>query len=402
MKVALALGNTDWEADFVSVLSHPMLNLKVVRRCVDGIDLLAAVKVHEIDLVVLTDATLRIDVTEIANLHDANVVVVAISNSFEYWVNLGVENVIEFDDSDLFALATQLTKVGTKTESSTADCASANHELVCVASFGGGVGRSLVTKELGWGNSIQGSTTLVIEGDTYGASLIQELNLPALSKDLLQLSQLKVLPTLNQYDLNQLTVVEPNLVVVPGLAHSSHWPSLRRAQLERMWKLLLNSGDVIVDLGPVFCPFEKIDQELNLIERDVVAQSAISSAQTVIFCSTANTVSVTRLIRGIIDNQEALRNHEIYVVLNRFRNSRAAAELAQLIRRHTGVEQIFCLPEDPDLIERAELQCEFLGKLQPNHEIAKQLRELASAVFQRAQPPITQIQEQRLQRATAA
>ena len=61
MKIALALGNADWESDFIAVISHPMLNLKVVRRCVDGIDLLAAVQVNEIEVVIVTDETLRLD-----------------------------------------------------------------------------------------------------------------------------------------------------------------------------------------------------------------------------------------------------------------------------------------------------------------------------------------------------
>lgn len=402
MRVALALGQTEWEADFISLLSHPMLNLKVVRRCVDGIDLLAAVKIHEIDLVVVTDATLRVGSSEIAHLHDENVVIAAITKSAQHWIELGVTNVINFDESDLFAIATQLAKVGPEAESIDSREASALHKLVCVASFGGGVGRSLVTKELGWWNSRQDSQTFVVEGDTYGASLIQELNLPALTTDLPQLSQLNVTTELNEFAISQLAIVEQNLVIVPGLSHSSHWPVMHRAQLDRMWKKLINVGEVIVDLGPVFCSFENANHEIKLISRDLVAESAISVAKAVVFCALANTVSVTRLIRGVIDNQDELRNHEIYVVLNRSRSTKSAKELAQLIRRHTGIEQVYCLPDDPDALERMEVKCEFLGKLQPKAEISRQLQELSLEVFKPAQQMLTQIQEQRLQRATAA
>jgi len=402
MKVALALGNTDWEAHFVSVLSHPMLNLKVVRRCVDGIDLLAAVKVHEVDVVVVTDETLRIDATAISNFQDANVVLVAISNSVEYWSELGVHKVIGFDSSDLFAVAAQISKVGAQPESSSNPDLSTNHALLCVASFGGGVGRSLVAKELGWWSSMRGTQTLVIEGDTYGASLAQELNLPSLSKDLLQLSQLKVSPERTDYELTEFAVVEPNLVVVPGLSHSSIWPTLRSAQLDRMWRRLANSADVIVDVGPVFCTFAKNDSELNLLDRDAVTKSTISNAKAVVLCSIANTVSVTRLIRGVIDNQDSLLNQEVYVVLNRSRNPKSAKEFSQLIRRHTGIEQIFCLPDDPDALESSEFKCDFLGKLQPKHQISRQLAELTHEIFRLAQQSTNQTQELRLQRATAA
>lgn len=402
MKVALALGNTDWEADFVSVLSHPMLNLKVVRRCVDGIDLLAAVQVNEIDVVIVTDETLRIDENALAQLHDANAVVVAISNSIDRWNDLGVQKVVGFDHSDLFAIALQISKIGAQTESTQQQEASTEHTFICVASFGGGVGRSLVAKELGWWGSKQGSQTLIVEGDTYGASLQQELNLPSLSTDLLQLSQLKVAPERNNYELNELAVVEKNLVIVPGISHSSLWPALRRAPLERMWKRLIHSGNVIVDVGPLFCPIENSQPELNLVDRDAVSQSAISNAKVVVLCAIANTVSVTRLIRGVIDNQDALRNQEIYVVLNRCRNGKSATELSHLITRHTGIEQVVCLPDDSNALERAELNCDFLAKVQPKHEITRQLSELAQMVFKKNHQPLTQIQELRLQRATAA
>lgn len=402
MKVALALGNAEWEADFVSVLSHPMLNLKVVRRCVDGIDLLAAVQVNEIDVVIVTDETLRVDVNAVSQLHDANVVVVAISNSIDRWNDMGVQKIVELDHSDLFAVAMQISKVGIQADLVPPQDEPASHTFVCVASFGGGVGRSLVAKELGWWSSMQGQQTLVVEGDTYGASLQQELNLPSLSKDLLQLIQAKVSLERNDYELSELAVVEPNLVVVPGLSHSSLWSALRRAPLERMWKRLLNSGNVIVDVGPVFCSTENMDHELNLMDRDAVAQSAIANAKVVVLCAIGNTVPVTRLIRGVIDNQDALRNQEIYVVLNRTRNSKSATELSQLIRRHTGIEQVVCLPDDPEALERAELQCEFLGKVQPKHEISRRLDELSQQICQAEQPPTTKIQELRLQRATAA
>jgi len=402
MRVALALGQTEWEADFMSLLSHPMLNLKVVRRCVDGIDLLAAVKIHEIDLVVVTDVTLRVGSSEIAHLHNENVVIVAISNSAGQWNEIGVTNVIDFTEADLFAIATQLAKVVPEADSIDPRETSVTHKLVCVASFGGGVGRSLVSKELGWWNSKRAAQTFVVEGDTYGASLLQELNLPALTTDLPQLSQVNFATELDEFELNQLAIVEPNLAIVPGLSHSSHWPVMHRAQLDRMWKKLINVGEVIVDVGPVFCSFENANHEIKLISRDLVAESAISAAKAVVFCALANTVSVTRLIRGVIDNQNELRNHEVYVVLNRSRSAKSAKELTQLIKRHTGIEQVYSLPDDSSALEHIEVKCEFLGKLRPKAEISHQLHELSLDVFKPAQQLSTQIQEQRLQRATAA
>lgn len=402
MKIALALGNVDWEADFVSVLSHPMLNTRVVRRCVDGIDLVATASVNEIDVAVITDATIRIDTNQVEALKDAKILVVAISNNPVRWQELGVQKVIEIDQTDLFSVARQLSQVGADSDASSLKEVSTANSFVCVASFGGGIGRSLTAKELGWWNANNGALTLIIEGDTYGASLHQELNLPALSKDLLQVSQMKVSPDSGEYELAQFTVVEPNLIVVPGLSHSSLWSSFRRGQLDRMWKAFAKSGDVVVDVGPVFNPIENVENELSSMTRDLVSQSALPNAQSIIFCAIANSVSVTRLIRGVLDNQESLRNLDVHVVLNRCRDAKSTKELTQLISRHTGIDQVTCVPEDAAALEKAELKCDFLGKIQAKNEISQQFFNLARTVFERESAPITQIQERRLQRATAA
>ena len=402
MKVILALGDAEWEAEFISTISHPMLNLQLVRRCVDGLDLLAAASVHEVDVVVVGDATLRLGANEISQLVAASVLVVAISNSPQRWQDLGAQFVIDLDTNDLFRVAHRLSKVISQVDVTENALIATCHELVCVASFGGGVGRSLVAKELGWWNAKAGNKTVVVEGDTYGPSLIQELNLPATSRDLLQLSQLRMEVDGSEYALNEFAVVEPNLVVVPGLSHSANWPALRRAQLERMWQNLKMSGDTVVDLGPVFSSPGSTELESGFMHRDVVAETAISHAKSVAFCAKANTVSVTRLIQGFLDHETALRNLEVCVILNRSRNSKVATELMHLVTRHTGIEQVISVPEDLQLIEHAELKCEFVGKLAPRNEISVQLRELATQLFAKANKPSSELQVQRLQRATAA
>ena len=76
--VIAALGLVDWEAQFVSGLGHPMFGLQVQRRCVDGVDIRAAIQVSDCQAVLVSDATPRINQDLIAELADKNIKLIAI------------------------------------------------------------------------------------------------------------------------------------------------------------------------------------------------------------------------------------------------------------------------------------------------------------------------------------
>ena len=58
VNVICALGHVPWEQQFINSLGHPMFGVSVTKRCVDGIDILAAVRTIDVDAVVVSHVRL--------------------------------------------------------------------------------------------------------------------------------------------------------------------------------------------------------------------------------------------------------------------------------------------------------------------------------------------------------
>ena len=95
--VIVALGLVEWESIFVSGLGHPMFGVSVQRRCVDGIDIRAAIQVVECHGVIISDATPRIDQDLIAELRERDIPLIAISSNCESWSDQGVTMLVQLD-----------------------------------------------------------------------------------------------------------------------------------------------------------------------------------------------------------------------------------------------------------------------------------------------------------------
>ena len=398
----VALGDTDWEAQLVATLGHPRLNMKVARRCVDGIDALANVKVHAIDAVILGDQTLRINEDVVAQLQDLNVQVIALTTTPEHWHKLGVPLTVPVYPRDLFRSAELIADSLAMPTTTQLDASASSGAFICVASFGGGVGRSFITRELGWVIAKAGRPTVVVEADVYGPSISDELNLPVSVRDFAQTAEQSVVAHSEKFDVQQLGFITENLAIVPGIANYGSGLRLHRVQIERLYKKLRQQLDVVVDLGPVFSAAEIDEYDVGQSGSELLLNCALSECTELIFCATASTTSVTRLIRGVIDNQEQLQNKEISVVLNRCRDKKAAAELTRLVHRHAGIANVMCLPDDPIALEKCELKNEFLAKQNPKHEIAQQISALVKALSEKGQVDLAQIQNNRLQQIAAA
>jgi hypothetical protein len=87
----------EWEAQFVSGLGHPMFGLQVQRRCVDGVDIRAAVQVADCQAVLVSDATPRINQDLIAELAEKGIDLIAITVDVDRWHDLGASHCIELD-----------------------------------------------------------------------------------------------------------------------------------------------------------------------------------------------------------------------------------------------------------------------------------------------------------------
>ena len=99
----VAIGQTDWEGQFVSGLTHPMTGIQVQRRCVDAVDALAVSKVLSCDVVIISDHTMRVDHDFVTEILNQNIRLICLTNNANYFEDLGVREIVALDPANPLA-----------------------------------------------------------------------------------------------------------------------------------------------------------------------------------------------------------------------------------------------------------------------------------------------------------
>ena len=386
----VALGNAVWEAQFVSALSHPMTAIHVFRRCVDGVDIRATVQVHQVDVVLVSDDTLRIDAGLIVELNSAGVRVVALSSDTTFWTELGAVECVSVDVTNIPRSISSLVNLLNNQQVDVSADDGSQGDLVAVAGFGGGVGRSLVLRELGFACAGESMTTVCVEADTFGPSMSQDLNLPIDTLHLLDMCQLIHQQELQLKDssdsvINRLAIVADNLAVIPGIPRSSQWIDLRTDAINKVYRQLRQDFDVtVVDVGPVVELEFGIGGESALPRRQASAIPAIEQADYVVLCVRADVVSVTRLVKTFLELSDIFSHAEIHVVINQVRDRRSTKDFEKSIRRYTGITSIFTVDDCYSDVSKALKAPTFIGGMNPQSNMARTMHDIAKRLLARS------------------
>ncbi len=274
--VIVALGLVEWEAAFVSGLGHPMLGMSVQRRCVDGVDVRAAIKVVVADVVIVSDSTPRLDQDLINELCQQNLEVIAIGSDEQFWLELGVTKFISLDLSNPLSAISKIAGLLRDKSAAKPEITTPHGSLIAVAGFGGSCGRSTFVKEVSWHLANSGSSTLMVDADTYGASLIQEFSVDGSGVGVLEACREFEKRNLADNVIERLThPIAPNLSLLPGLSKSSRWTDLRIPALRATWEAAKSGFDfVITDVGGVLELDSSLMHESSLPRRHAASHQA--------------------------------------------------------------------------------------------------------------------------------
>jgi MinD-like ATPase involved in chromosome partitioning or flagellar assembly len=378
-----ALGLVDWEAQFVSGLGHPMFGLQVQRRCVDGVDIRAAIQVADCQAVLVSDSTPRINQDLIAELADKGIELIAITADVDRWLDLGAGHCIELDASNPLLAIKQVSELLRGESQVVAPEVDPKGLLIAVAGFGGASGRTTAVKELGWQLSKSGAKTCMIDADTYGPSLDQELGFEPSQNGLLELCrsiERKNSSIQTHFDL--LPAVTESLSLVAGLPRVSRWTDLRVSTLRELWRKSKEAFDVVVtDVGAVLELDHSIVHETSLPRRHAASLTALESAQVTLICARADSVGIARLVRGYIEFHELFANSEVHVLLWGVVNESQSKDVRAAVSRHTGIESIFETAHDFQVMRDALQQNTFVSKLESKNAIAKEFEAIASLIY---------------------
>jgi len=377
-----ALGLVDWEAQFVSGLGHPMFGLQVQRRCVDGVDIRAAIQVSDCQAVLVSDATPRINQDLIAELADKNIKLIAITSDVDHWQDLGASHCIELDSNNPLSALKQISELMSDEPQPVEPESVPKGLLIAVAGFGGACGRTMAVKEIGWQLSKLGSKTCLVDADTYGPSLDQELGFEPNQNGLLELCrsiERKNVSVQTHFDL--LPEVSENLSLVAGLPRISRWTDLRVSTLRELWRKSRETFDVVVtDVGAVLELDHSLMHETSLPRRHAASLTALEAAAVTFICARADSVGITRLVRGYLEFHELFANSEVHVLLWGVVNDAQSKDVRAAVSRHTGIESIFETSYDFDIARKALQHRSFVSKLDSKNVIAKEFEAIATMI----------------------
>lgn len=411
-----ASGGAAWEPGLLSRLNGRG-DVRIVRRCVDLVDLVATSAAGTARAALVGAALHRLDRDAIARLHANGVAVVGVAPSadrlgHDRLVALGVVSVLAADaDAETIAAAVAVAVDGLSPRErtlverpvvnvppgSSPDGPSARTPGSLVAVWGptGAPGRTTVAVNLAAELAAAGLEVLLADADTYGASVAQVLGLldeaPGLAAAVRSAAQGGLDGTALSRHARQLG---PRLRVLTGLPRPDRWPELRPAALANVWDTAISLVDVVVvDCGFSVEQDEEIAFDVAAPRRNATTLTTLEQADLIIAVGTVDPVGLQRLIRGLEELHEAVPGGTVRVVVNKARRGVAGQDSARapirVLRRHAGVDDVLLLPANEAAVDAALMAARPLLEVVPRAPVRMAIRALAEELAAALRPAAT-------------
>ncbi len=413
-------------------------DFEVVRRCPDVADLLAAAGAGLGDIALVSGGLRGLDRDCVAQLAEAAVRVVGVTDagegSQERLRQLGISALAPADnavdllaalhrlaasslvavaatgapatdvDAEIAALEAGLDPLGPLGPHGIAGDGALSdepHEGRILAVWGpaGSPGRTTLAVNLAAEFAARGTSTLLIDADTYGACVAQLLGLLDESPGVAAAARASELGTLDVPTLARLTPsTATGFRVLTGLPTSSRWSELRAASMSHLLDLARRLVDVVV----VDCAFcldddEELSYDTRAPRRNGATLAALEAADDIVAVAAADPVGLQRLVRALQD-LDSVACVTPRIVVNRLRSTAVGAaperRVGDALKRFAGVEVAAFIPDDRATLDRCVLAGRVLAEEAPGAVVRERIRHLAGELVP-AQAPGTPVRRRR-------
>ncbi|GGL28639.1 P-loop NTPase [Phycicoccus endophyticus] len=252
----------------------------------------------------------------------------------------------------------------------------------------GAPGRTTVAVTLAATLARAGIRTLLVDLDTWGASVAQLLGLVDEAPGVAAAARASEQGLLDVPGLARLAPEAlPRLRVLTGLPRADRWPELRPAAVEDVLRLARGIVDhVVVDTGFALEEDEELSYDTAAPRRNAATLTALEAADRLVVVGAADPVGLQRLVRGVQDL--AVRPAPPPTVLvNKVRASAAGPRPERTIRevlgRFAGLEEVRLLPWAPEDCDEAVLTGRALTEVRPRSPLLTQVAALAADLDER-------------------
>jgi MinD-like ATPase involved in chromosome partitioning or flagellar assembly len=405
------------EAEFVRVLEGAS-DVTLVRRCADVAELLSAGAAGVARVAVVSPDLRGLDRDALRHLagHGVRVAGLVAADDEEgerRLRQLGVATILRPDDDTASVARALVALAGATTSGAPVDAARAGHlasrsatdvghgpdlddersdedppvptPLTVVWGPTGAPGRTTVAVTLAAQLAAAGVRTLLVDLDTWGASVAQVLGLVDEAPGVAAAARASEQGSLDVPALARLAPeVVPGLRVLTGLPRADRWPELRAAALEDVLRLARGVADhVVVDTGFAVEDDEELSYDTAAPRRNAATLTALEVCDHLVVVGSADPVGLQRLVRAVQD-VAVLPSPAPTIVVTKVRASvagrRPERAIADVLRRFAGMDVVRFLPWSPDECDAALLAGRSLVEVAPRADLTVGVGELAAAL----------------------
>lgn len=265
--------------------------------------------------------------------------------------------------------------------------------LVAVWGPAGSPGRTTVAINVAAEQAALGRSVMLIDADSFGASIAAALGLLDESASFAQACRVA---DQGQLNVAQLSRISTQVVfsggafsLLTGLTRPDRWPELRAAAVQRVLLLAKDMADlVIVDCGFSLESDEELSYDTVAPRRNAATLMVLSQADIIYALGNSDPVGIPRLIRGLAELAQHCPGADVRVVVNKVRRRAVGGAperaLAQAWERFGPPLPIkYFLPWEPELTDKALLEGRLLQEIAPDAPLRKAIRDISCAAVQR-------------------
>jgi Mrp family chromosome partitioning ATPase len=266
-------------------------------------------------------------------------------------------------------------------------------QVIAVWGPAGSPGRTLVAANIAGELAAEGRSVLLVDADSYGASVAAMLGLLDEAAGLAQACRLADQGRLDADAL--LRVATPvacrsgSFRVLTGITRAERWTELRTAALSLVLERAREVAEVtVVDTGFCLEADEELGFDTMAPRRNAATLRTLELADTVFAVGAADSIGVPRLVRGLAELRNAVPHAAPRVVMNRVRASAVGRsperQLREAWERYGPAPALSAfLPDDQATSDAALLAGSLLLESAPESALRKAIAALVCAPVQR-------------------
>lgn len=381
MRLVTVAGDVDAETRFVTAMAARS-DADVVFRCVDRVELIAAIRGAAPDLVVVAGCPPWLDRETCDEAVAAQVAMVGLAGDgdAERLARLGIL-VLPQDTAPERVLAVPSSEEALpQAPAQLARSVGPRGRTVAVWGPKGAPGRSTIAIEIAAELAATEPRTVLVDADTYGGDLAQLLGIAEELPTIVWASQAAARGDDPDRVVARSRRAGPRgPVLVPGITRSDLWRDVR----EYAWRQLVASlrdefAHVVIDTG--FCIEEDLADGRNAVARDAVA-----GADSVVAVCRCDAVGLKTFLWAYRTLAVLVDPDRVFVVANRVVPGEEA-QVADLLRRHAGKRPVAYVPEDAALFRAALAKGSAVRDLAPSSPVVRSVRAVAAALGGKPRP----------------